>query len=283
MLNFRSTWLAIVTILFALLAANPARAQVSSGSISGTVMDQSGAAIPDALVTSRNRETGLAEKANTDKVGSFKIPQLPVGSYTVDIEKSGFRKLQLNTVGVNVNSDASLGILKLEIGSSSATVEVTSESQPLIEATQAQVTNSFGGEALANATGVIENQGLDILALQVPGVVMSRDVGFSNSNGVDFSVNGLRGRNNDQQIDGQNNNDNSVAGPGLFLANVDFVSEYQITTDNFGPEFGRNSGSVVNIISKSGTNVWHGAVKADETNSVLESLSNTQIYFEGLT
>jgi hypothetical protein len=283
MLNFRSAWLAIVTVSFALLAAVPARAQVSNGSISGTVMDQTGAAIPDAQVTARNRETGLAEKASSDKTGSFKLSQLPVGEYTVDIEKSGFRKLQLNVVGVNVNADASLGILKLEIGSSAATVEVTAESQPLIEATQAQVTNSFGGEALATSSGVVENEGLDILALQVPGVVMSRDVGFSNSNGVDFSVNGLRGRNNDQQIDGQNNNDNSVAGPGLFLANVDFVSEYQITTDNFGPEYGRNSGSVVNIISKSGTNVWHGAVKADETNSVLESLSNTQIYFEGLT
>ncbi|MDE3135697.1 MAG: hypothetical protein KGL59_03935 [Acidobacteriota bacterium] len=106
---------------------------------------------------------------------------------------------------------------------------------------------------------------------------------FSNSNGTDFSVNGIRSRNNDQQIDGQNNNDNSVAGPALFLSNPDFVQDYQITTNQFGAEYGRNSGSVVNIITKSGTNNWHGTVSATEGNSVLDSLSNTQKAFEGLT
>ncbi len=70
----------------------------------------------------------------------------------------------------------------------------------------------------------------------------------------------MRGRNNDQEIDGQNNNDNSVGGPGLFLSNPEFVQQYVIVTNNFGPEYGRNAGSVVNIITKSGTNSWHGTV-----------------------
>ncbi len=106
---------------------------------------------------------------------------------------------------------------------------------------------------------------LDNLALFVPGVVSARDNGFSNTNGGGgFSVNGLRGRNNDQQIDGQNNNDNSVAGPGLFLSDTEFVQQYVIITDQFGPEYGRNAGSVVNVITKSGTNAWHGSIYGTE-------------------
>src|SRR5205814_1776080 len=120
------------------------------------------------------------------------------------------------------------------------------------------------------------------LALQIPGVVNNRDLGFSNTNGVGFAVNGIRGRNNDQQIDGQNNNDNSVAGPSMFVTDPDFVDEYQITTNNFEPEYGRNAGSVVNIITKSGTNDWHGSVYGTENNSILNSLTNFQKRFQGL-
>ena len=116
---------------------------------------------------------------------------------------------------------------------------------------------------------------MDNLALFVPGVVSARDNGFSNTNGGGgFSVNGLRGRNNDQQIDGQNNNDNSVAGPGLFLSDTEFVQQYVIITDQFGPEYGRNAGSVVNIITKSGTNAWHGSIYGTESNSILNSMTN---------
>src|SRR5207248_9615436 len=115
---------------------------------------------------------------------------------------------------------------------------------------------------------VQENPRLDNQAVFVPGVSTARDNGFSNSNGGGgFSSNGLRGRNNDQQIDGQNNNDNSVGGPGLFVTDSEFVSQYVLVTNQFGPEYGRNSGSVVNIITKSGTNAWHGSIFGAENNS----------------
>src|SRR5207302_4143362 len=94
--------------------------------------------------------------------------------------------------------------------------------------------------------------------------------------GTGFSVNGLRGRNNDQQIDGQNNNDNSVAGPSLFVSDAEFVQQYVAVTNNFGPEYGRNAGSVVNVITKSGTNAWHGSVFGTEYSSYLNALSHTQ-------
>ena len=100
--------------------------------------------------------------------------------------------------------------------------------------------------------------------------------GLFNSNGMGFSVDGLRGRNNDQQIDRQDNNDNSVAGPGIFVGDTELVSQYQITTNNFGAEYGRNAGSVVNIITKSGTKKFHGSVYGTESNSALTSLTNQQ-------
>lgn len=111
----------------------------------------------------------------------------------------------------------------------------------------------------------------------MPGVAASRDAGFSNFNGgMGFSSNGLRGRNNDQQIDCQNNNDNSVAGPSLALSDSEFVGQYVLITNQFGPEYGRNSGSVVNVITKSGTNNWHGSLYGTENNSVFNAMSSFQ-------
>ena len=81
----------------------------------------------------------------------------------------------------------------------------------------------------------------------------------------------------------QNNNDNSVAGPGTFIGNTDWVQEYQVTTSNFGVEYSRNSGSVVNILTKGGTNDWHGSAFITENSWKTATLSNTQKAFEGLT
>ena len=188
-------------------------------------------------------------------------------------------------MNVTAGVDTGLGTLKLEVGSASETVEV-SASTPLVETTQAQITTTFESTYLNNIPGVQENQGLDNLAVLLPGVSASRDANFSNTNGMGFTVDGLRGRSNDQQIDGQNNNDNSVAGPQIFVGDTEFVSQYQITTNNFGAEYGRNAGSVVNINTKSGTNTWHGSVYGTESNSVLTTLTNQQkntVWGEGLT
>ncbi len=258
-----------------------AEAQVVLGSISGTVVDPSGAAVPGAEVTSTNTATHQVSVTKTDSSGVFHLLLLPVGTYNLSISKQGFRQSTLSGVQVNAAADTGLGTIRLEVGEVTTTVEV-SAAPPLLESTQAQISNTISNTTIMQFPGVMENQGLDFLALQLPGVVQSRDNSFSNANGVGFAVNGVRGRNNDQQIDGQNNNDNSVAGPYLFLGNPDFVQEYQVITNNFGPEYGRNSGSVVNIITRSGTNNWHGDVFGTLGDSKLNSLSNTQKAFEGL-
>lgn len=275
-------WSAIlVVVFFSLLGVQPAKAQVSKGSISGNIADPQGAAVPDAAVKAVGKETNQEFNATSDNSGLFKLSLLPVGTYRLEISKTGFRKSVFDNVEVGVGSDRGMGTIKLEIGEVSSTVEV-SAAAPLLESTEAQITNSFSESEIQTFPTILGNEGLDNLALTVPGVTMSRDLGFSNSNGVDFAVNGLRGRNNDQQIDGQNNNDNSVAGPSLFVSDSEFVQEYQITTSNFGAEYGRNSGSVVNIVTKSGSNTVHGSVYGSESNAALDSMSNIQKQFEGL-
>jgi carboxypeptidase family protein len=284
----RVLWILVVCSVSALGAFDkPANAQVSNGSISGTVTDPQGAGVADAAIKVTNKETNQETRTTSDSAGSFRLNLLQPGEYRLEITKSGFTKIAFDSVTVSVGADRGMGTIKLEIGQITATVEVTS-APPLLESTEAQVTNSFTSESLATFSGILENQGLDNLALTVPGVVNNRDLGFSNTNGTGFAVNGLRGRNNDQQLDGQNNNDNSVAGPGLFVSDPEFVAEYQITTSNFSAEYGRNSGSVVNIITKSGSNNFHGSVYGTESNSALNALSNVQKEttasgFEGLT
>jgi hypothetical protein len=253
--------------------AIPGLAQVLKGSISGTATDPQGAVLAGANVKATNLATGAVFNTTSDSSGLFRFNLIPAGEYKVETSAQGFKTAVQNNVAVVAGRDSGLGAIKLQVGEASTTVEVTAEA-PLIESTQSQVTNTFAGTTLSTAAGVQENQGLDNLALFVPGVSSARDNGFSNFNGGQgFSVNGLRGRNNDQQIDGQNNNDNSVGGPGLFVSDIEFVQQYVLITNQFGPEYGRNSGAVVNIITKSGSNAWHGSVFGTENNSVLNSLN----------
>jgi Carboxypeptidase regulatory-like domain len=273
----------LFAIFLAALAVLPVSlAQVSTGSASGTVIDAQGGLIAAADLQLVNKQTNAEYHTVSDGNGAFRFTLLPPGEYTLEISKDGFRKLHLDSVPVRVGADAGLGELTLDVGSVSTSIEVTN-APPQIESTQAQISTTMTDATVSTFPGVLENQGLDFLALTVPGVVMSRDISFSNTNGVGFAVNGVRGRNNDQQIDGQNNNDNSVAGPSLFLSDSEFVSEYQITTSNFGAEYGRNAGSVVNIITKSGTNEIHGSGYITDNNQRFDTLTNTQKAFEGLT
>jgi hypothetical protein len=264
----------------ALISCIAAMGQVLKGSISGTAVDPNGAVIPGAKVTATHIGTGAVFNTTTDSAGLFRFNLIPAGNYKVEVSAPGFQTAVQNNVGVIAGRDSGLNMVKLTVGEASTTVEVTAAA-PLIESTQSQVTNTFTSETLNTFPGVQENEGLDNLALFVPGVSASRDNNFSNVNGgLGFSVNGLRGRNNDQQIDGQNNNDNSVAGPGVFLSDAEWVNQYILVTNQFGPEYGRNAGSVVNIITKSGGNAWHGSIYGNENNSIFNSMTNFQKNFD---
>lgn len=264
------------------MCAWPAAAQVSTGSLSGTVIDAQRAPVKNAEIGITNTATQERLSTRTAVDGSFHGTALMPGTYTVLVWKIGFEQLLIDDASVSVGSDLCLGELQLKIGRTSATITVQPVLQ-LVEHTEPQLSRSFGAGALTTLPGILENNGLDNLALLVPGVADVRDIGFSSSNGAQFSVNGLRGRSNDQQIDGQNNNDNYESGPEIALADAEFVLQYEVTTGNFNAEFGRNSGSVVNIVTKSGTNETHGSLYATESNSRLDALSSNQKTFEGLT
>src|SRR5579864_2851954 len=277
-MNIKLRYIALFfAITLALALCIPSFGQVVKGSISGSVIDPQGAVVSGAAVKAKNVGTGTVSTTTTDSAGLYRLNLLPVGTYTVEITAQGFKTTTQSNVQVGAGCFTGLGSIQVSVGETSTTVEVTGDA-PLIETTQAQVSSTFSGTTLSTFAGIQENEGLDRLALFVPGVVASRSDNFSNQNGAGtgFSSNGLRGRNNDQEIDGQNNNDNSVGGPGLFLSNVEFVQQYVVVTNNFGPEYGRNAGSVVNVITKSGGNAWHGSVFGYENNSYLNALSNTQ-------
>jgi hypothetical protein len=256
--------------------------QVVKGAIEGTVVDSTGAVVPGAEVVVLDPATSSTGKSITENTGSFQIRLLAIGTYNLTVSKEGFRKLSVPGIQVNSAATTNVGTLQLEIGSTTATVEVTGR-PTLVEAAQSQITNSIPNSTISLLPTVGQNEGLDLLAVLVPGVNNTRDNTMGNSNGVGFSSNGIRGRNNDQQIDGANNNDNSVTGPSTFMGNTDWVQEYQLTTSNFGVEYSRNSGSVVNIVTKSGTNNWHGDAFVTENSWKTASLTNTQVAFEGLT
>jgi hypothetical protein len=250
--------------------------QVVKGSISGTVIDPQGAVVANAQVKATHVSTGTVLNSKSDGAGLFRFNLIATGTYTVEVSGQGFKTSVQRDIVVTAGADTGLGNLQLAVGGSETTVEVTAAA-PLVETTQAQITNTFSGTVLSNFAGIQEEQGLDSMALFVPGIVSSRDNNFANTNGGGgFAVNGIRGRNNDQQIDGQNNNDNSVAGPALFVVDPEFVQQYVLITNNFGPEYGRNAGSVVNVITKSGSNGWHGSIYENENNSILNSLTSSQ-------
>src|SRR5207248_11785253 len=165
----------------------------------------------------------------------------------------------------------------LEAGNVSETVTVTANTEEVVQRDQAQISTTVNTRQISDLPSNGAASGLDTLALLAPGVINQRSTG-ANTNGTGLSVNGNRGRSNNFQIDGADNNDLSVTGPALFVDFQDQVQEYQVITNNFSAQYGRNQGAVINIVTKGGTNTFHGTMfdlHQDAFN--LNSFSNTQM------
>jgi outer membrane receptor protein involved in Fe transport len=247
---------------------------IVTGTISGTVVDPDGAVVSGATVTAKDAATNRTFTTTSDAGGAFALRGLPVGLYAVTIDAPGFKKAQISGVQVFVGRETAMGARALTIGSEGEVVDVEGTA-PLVEATSSQVSSSFESRKVTDIP-VAGNNGFDALALLVPGAASAGDAGFSNQNGADVAVNGQRGRSNNFQIDGQSNNDNSVAGPQYFIGNPDIIAEFQIITNNYSAEFGRNMGSVVNYVTKSGTNNFHGTAFWFHSNVATSSLANEE-------
>ncbi len=250
-------WVTFAMVALALvLSGTYAMGQgITTGGIAGTVIDPAGAVIPAATVTAISLETNIQTVQHTRADGEFTITNLPPGDYSLKIEASGFEVLKIEKVTVSVGN-VTLGPQSLKIGSHD-TIQVEGDQTPLISTTQSQVSSTIGTDQL---TTLPFGGGFDTAALLSTGMAITHSNDFSNSNGSygGFSSQGERGRSNNFEIDGQSNNDNSVAGPQVFFSNQDAISSIEVITNNFSAQYGRNAGSVVNYITKSGSNSYHG-------------------------
>ena len=255
--------LLVVVLLF---TAALASAQTFRGSILGTVTDTSGAVVAGANVKVHNTATALERTTTTSAEGNYSITELPIGTYTLTISQTGFDTSVTNNVVVDVATERRVDIA-LKPGQISNSVEVSGEVLAQVDTT----TNELGGTLTSQTIANIPVNGRDYTKLIYlnPGVAGSPDQ-ISDSPGSfgTFSMNGSRGRANNYLLDGTDMNDGFRNDPAINQAGVfgdpatilpiDAVAELRVLS-NYEAEYGRNSGAVVNIVTKSGTNVWHGS------------------------
>ena len=248
---------------------------LTKGTLKGTIADTNAAVVQGASVTAKNEATGLVATSVSDNDGNYIIPNLQPGNYTISVEKQGYKK-SIKT-GVNITAATITSVpLAVEVGSVSETVTVTGNGEETLSAESSQISTTVGTRKVEDLPSNGAGGGIDTLALLVPGVVPNRG-GGTNTNGTGLSVNGNRGRSNNFQIDGADNNDLSVAGPALFVDFQDAVQEFQVITTNYSAQYGRNQGAIVNIVTKGGGNQFHGSAFVFHQDwKHLASLDNTE-------
>lgn len=247
--------------LVILLAGTPAFAQLTTATITGTVVDETKGSLPNAEVTIRNVDTGLTRTVFANDAGHFEAPNLPVGRYEVSASMQGFgtavrRDIQL-TVGRNVVLELVLPISTLQ-----QEVVVTGDAS-LVETTSATVSNLINSKRVEDLP--LFNRDLTQLTFLQPGVVKipsSGNQGVFSGMGDKFSVAGARGTQNLYLLDGVSNADlsgNAQGSSGSYIGS-ETVQEIQIVTNNYSAEYRSAAGGIVSAITKSGTNALHGAV-----------------------
>lgn len=246
--------LAVLALL--LVSATTGLSQTTTGGIRGVVVDVKGATVSGAAVVATNVATNVKYETTVTSEGVYTIPRILPGRYNVTAESPGFKKAEHAGVDVAAGRETVIDI-KLEPGAITETVVVAAGGEVLVEKDSVQISATFESRKIQDLPINVPGGGLDRIALLVPGVTPG--FGNVNSNGVTLSVNGNRARSNNFSIDGVDNNDLSIGGPNYFVDNPAVVSEFQVITNNFSAEYGRNQGAIVNIITKSGTNSFHGS------------------------
>lgn len=257
----------LLILAFVILGVATTTAQTFRGAILGTVTDTSGAVISGAKVTVHNDNTGLERSTQTSADGSYSVPELPLGTYTVRVSQSGFQTSVTRSVAVNVATESRVDAA-LKPGQVAETVEVSSETLPQVETTSAELGGTLTTQTIENVP--VNGRDYTKLIYLNPGVSGSPDQ-ISDSPGSFgvFSMNGSRGRSNNFLLDGTDMNDGfrndpaineaGVFGDPATILPIDAVAELRVLS-NYEAEYGRNSGAIVNIVTKSGTNEWHGSL-----------------------
>ena len=272
----RKQWLLLLALAGALSLNS--FGQVASAELSGTVLDSSGAAVANATVTATNRATNLARTAASDSTGNYIITLLPPGDYSLSVEAPGFRKLVQSGITLQINQQAHVD-LTMQLGQVSETVEVTGQA-PLLE-TESSSLGTVVNQQLVNQLPLNGRNFIQLATLS-PGV---NGVGFSASGtimsgarpddrrpGTEIFSNGNREGSNNFLYDGIDDNERLTLSIVLRPA-VEAVREFKIQTNLYSADIGRNSGAVVDVITKSGTNQLHGSLFEFLRNSAMDARS----------
>ncbi len=254
--------------------------QATTGTIAGTVTDATGSTIPGATVTVHNLETNVSRTALTESEGRFRFPGLPVGRYEVTIEAKGFAKHVRGPIQLVLNQEAVVNT-QMETATVQETVTVSSDAA-IIDTTTAEIGVRFDERRLKDLpiSGQFGTGGgfRDVFAavLSAPGVSQINSGNSAFATGTSFSANGVRTRGNNFMVDGQDMNEPGVSGRSQWINNTDTVQEIRLITNQPMAEYGRAAGSVVNAITRSGTNQLHGSAFEYYNGNHLNSRSNVE-------
>jgi len=246
-----------LVVLLCLASSTLVFAQGTSGRILGRVADPTAAVLAGVKVTLVNEANGVAQETQTNDTGDYGFPQVAVGTYRLEFDLSGFKKAVQRGVALDLNQVLTVNMV-MQIGTTQETLEVTSEA-PLVDATTTQLGAVVDDRSVAGLP-LNSRDTYQLLQLQ-PGVQGTGGsdlfVGSSGSGAV--SVNGGRGRANNFSVNGGDANDLFINAPAV-QPSPDSIQEFRVITNSFDAEYGRNSGAVVNVVTKSGTNQFHGDV-----------------------
>jgi outer membrane receptor protein involved in Fe transport len=259
---------ASIWVLLLMLLAPWAGAQSTGGRIRGTVTDQSGASISGAKVTLINSATNVMRDAQSGANGEYLFVEVPIGTYEIDVDHPGFKKFLHKDIALDLNEVASVDI-PLQVGAAAESVEVTG-APPVVDTSSTQlgaVVNSRASTQLP----LNERDVYQLLQLQ-PGVQsqLGNDEFYGSDKPGVVTVNGGRGRANNYSVNGGDGNDLFANLPAI-EPSPDSIEEFRVITNSFDAEYGRNSGAVVNVVTKSGTNSIHGSFYEFFRNDVLNA------------
>ncbi len=250
----RSTTVAQIALFFLSVLVIPPHlpAQEAAGRIFGSVYDQQGAVIPGVKITVTNTATQVQRLSTTDHEGSFQVLELPIGNYTVRAEHEGFRSVISPEQKLLINQALRVDI-KMEVGATTQTVEVGAEAAA-VETVNSTLGQSVTGRVLTNMP--LNGRDMLDLALLQPGVTESND---DNAGAGNYSIAGGRTDSVTFLLDGGLNND-LLDNSNFLDPNPDAIAEFRLLTSDYTAEYGRNGGGIISIVTKSGTNQWHGSL-----------------------
>ncbi len=259
-------------LVLALFCVPAVRAQDISASMHGTVVDESAATVSGVKVTAVNTDTGFQRTAMSNHQGAYLLVQLPVGHYRLEAEATGFKKYVQDGISLDVNQSAAVPI-RLAIGSSTQQVEVTADA-PVIETTSTNLGQTVGQREILDLP--LNGRQFTQLGLLQTGVVPLTpgllEAGGSLRAGQAYAVNGQRPESNNFLIDGADNFD-TVDGGLVMEPPVDAIAEFRILTHTANAEFGHSTGSTTNIITRSGSNGFHGSLWDFVRNNAMDAKS----------